>query len=72
MTKINLRTEKIEKNEAYALRYKKEDNEDELKEKKEIKAQGGKWGKWCRVDGHLPSCSCQYPDPSELYARARR
>ena len=53
--KINLKREKRERNEAYALRFKKDVEKDD--KQRDTKRQGGLWGNWCRVKGHLPGCS---------------
>ena len=40
--------------------------EDEEQEEVVVKQEGGKYANWCRTAGHPASCSCTYPNPSEI------
>ena len=59
MGKIRAKVEKRLRNEAYALRYKHED--DDAPKKKEKKSpKDATWANWCRTEGHPPKCECTY------------
>ena len=54
--KIDQKEEKRARNEIYADRFKREDDEDKGKKKKEEAL----YANWCRVAGHPASCNCVY------------
>lgn len=58
MGKIRAKVEKRLRNETYAKRFLKEDEELKKKEKKSPK--DATWAKWCRIEGHPANCECTY------------
>lgn len=73
MRKLNLRKEKQERNKLYAKRFEKsyDEKQEAKKNERKFKGIGGKYGRWCRVKGHVPTCSCVYPD-SPTPAKGRK
>jgi hypothetical protein len=49
LAKIKQHEEKRERNEIYALKFRKKTDE---KVEKDTKKRGGKYGAWCRIAGH--------------------
>jgi len=57
MAKINQKQEKRDKNEEFALKFKKKQTD---------KKRKGTFNNWCRTDGHPANCQCNYPKRSEI------
>lgn len=69
MSKHNkAKLEKVERNEVYALRFKKKDKDERHGKKRPV----AKFANWCRITGHPASCSCNLPSREEVVAASSR
>lgn len=59
MAKIRANVEKRLRNEAYAKRFEKEDDQ-QNKPKKKGAPKDALYANWCRIEGHPHNCKCVY------------